>query len=77
MDFLEMFTGPSGGSHAAFYIIGIVTGWGIAQKTIVKRADERVEELKQRIEKLESRLTDVEDSRFEAIINVNTTSPDH
>ena len=77
MDFLDIFTGPSGGSHAAFYIIGIVTGWGIAQKTIVKRADERVEELKHRIEKLESRLATVEDSRFEAIINVNTTSPDH
>ena len=74
MDFFELFKGPDGGLHAAFYIIGIVTGWGIAQKTIVKRADERVEELKHRIEKLETRLATVEDSRFEAIINVNTTT---
>lgn len=72
---ITAFTGEMGGMLALAFAMGAAAGWGFAQRTAVKMAQDRIGELKldvekervecqEKIEKLEARVKDLEDVRF-------------
>lgn len=64
MDF-SAFSGPMGGSLAAAFGFGAAAGYGFAMKTLLKVANERINELIAKLEKAEIRIQSLEDLRFE------------
>lgn len=66
-----MFTGEVGGLIAGGFISGVGVGWGIAQKTIVRIAEERIDELKVRIDKQDTLIKELQDSRFNLAVSKN------
>ena len=62
---VEDFTGEIGGMLAAAFAMGAVSGWGFAQRTAVKLANERIAELKDEMSSLKGRITELEDQRFD------------
>lgn len=62
---IEQFTGEMGGTLAVAFAMGAVAGWGFAQRTAVKIANERILELKAEMTTLKGRINELEDQRFD------------
>lgn len=62
---IEQFTGEMGGTLAIAFAMGAVAGWGFAQRTAVKIANERIHELKDEMAILKGRIVELEDQRFD------------
>lgn len=58
------FTGEFGGLLALAFAMGAGAGWGFAQRTTLKVANERIDELKQELSEFRHRVTELEDQRF-------------
>lgn len=57
--------GPHGGSMALSFGFGAAAGYGFAIKSVLKTANERIEELKHELERANERIQALEDQRFE------------
>ena len=62
---LSLFTGEVGGLVAFGFMSGVGLGWTIAQRTVMKVANDRIAELKIKVEKQEARIQSLEDLRFD------------
>lgn len=63
---LHALMGPQGGLFALGLIIGGTGGWGFAQRTVVRLANERISSLEARVEHLEEQLSRRTDQLIEA-----------
>jgi len=62
---LSLFTGELGGVVAFGFMSGVAAGWSIAQRTVMKVANERIAELKTQVSKQNDRIQALEDLRFD------------
>lgn len=62
---IDALTGELGGLLAAAFASGAVAGWGFAQKTAVKLANERIGELREEVDELRTEQRRLHDQMIE------------